>query len=57
MSRYSDWLSKQSINFVQEIQELSQISERFIDYKARPISLNELKSLDEKYCEDKNEVD
>ncbi len=53
MSKYKDWLSQQDSLFVTEVCRTHEIPKKFKDYGTKPISLAELKQLDEKYinCE------
>lgn len=50
MSKYIEWYSKQDEEFKKEINPHSVKTNRFIDYRLQPISMNELASLDSKYC-------
>lgn len=50
MTEYQKWMSKQEDTFKQEIlNDTKKIRENFVDEKYRPISLDELKELDNKY--------
>lgn len=57
MSRYNNWLIKQGKSFINEIAPNETNKERFIDYNLKPITLDELKLLDNKYCNEVNTDD
>lgn len=49
MSKYKSWLSRQEKEFIFEVCGKYNIPEFFRDYNFKPISLDELKILDDKY--------
>ncbi len=49
MSRYTEWLAEQDELFINEICIGKEPQQRFKDYNKRPITLEELKKLDEEF--------
>lgn len=49
MSKYKQWMSTQSPHFIAEICRGRQIPDMFVDYGLTDITLDDLKTLDEKY--------
>ena len=50
MTRYSDWFNNQNDDFKQEVNPNNESVTDFVDYKLKPINIEELKTLDSKYC-------
>jgi len=50
MSDYTDWLKEQPLEFQMEIlKDTNEMKDKFVDEKYRPLTLDELKFLDDKF--------